>query len=82
MRRLGQDKKGRLQRHQLLTRDGEKGRHKGVAAGDRQGRDVNLRNRRDVEETLRLRDGELGAAWQEVNAREIGGIDPIGRPPF
>ena len=64
LRRFGKDRKGGLQHHGLLTWDREQGRHKGVAASDRQRREVNLRYRRDVEETLRLRDGEPGAARQ------------------
>jgi len=67
--RFGKGRKGGLQHHGLLTGDGEQGRHEGVAPSNRQCREVDLRDRRDVEETLRLRYGELGAARLAVNTR-------------
>src|SRR5262249_58448284 len=67
LRGLGKGSKGWLEHHGLLTWNGEKCRHKGFAAGDRQGREVNLWNSRDVEEILGLCDGELGAPRQKVD---------------
>src|SRR6516162_4155685 len=71
-RRFGKRGEGGLQCHRVLTRDGKEGGYEGFAARDRQHSEMNLRHGCNVEEIGWLRDRELAAARQRVDAVQIG----------
>jgi hypothetical protein len=71
----------RLQRNRLLAGNREKARHKGLLAGDRQGREMDLRHRHDMKEIRRMGDRELGASRQQIEAGDVSRVDPVGLAP-
>ena len=81
LRRGGERREPRLQRHRLLAGDGEEARHEDPAARDREGRKMDLRHWRHMEEIGGMGDRQLAPSRQRIDAGKISRINPVGRAP-